>query len=149
MPISELSAPRRIGDLRRKQGSGRGVLSPLGCLWRKTHLSLRKSGEETLESDIHPPFASPTPSILEMLCMTATATQLAGSPLSSPLPLSRGLSLLLPGGEYQCCSGLADIHSKPTPFNEVRQLRTPRREEGDTSCEGENRKDEAIADSPY
>lgn len=79
--------------------------------------------------------------------MTATATQLAGSPLS-PL-LSLGLSLLLPGGEYQCCSGLADIHTKPTPFNEVRQLRTPRREEGDTSCEGENRKDEAIADSPY
>lgn len=147
MPISELSAPQRIGDLRRKQGSGRGILGPLGCLWSKTHLSLRKSGEETLESDIHPLFASPPPAVLEMLCMTATATQLAGSPLS--LPLSLGLSLLLPGGEYQCCSGLADIHTKPTPFNEVRQLRAPCREEGDTNCEGENRKDEAVADSPY
>lgn len=121
---------------------------PLAVSRSRTHLSLRKSGEETLESDIHPPFASPLPpSVLEMLCMTATATQLAGSPLS---PLSPGLSLLLPGGEYQCCSsGLADIHTAPTPFNEVHQLRTPRREEGDTSRKGENKKDETVADSPY
>lgn len=33
---------------------------PLAASRSKTHLSLRKSGEETLESDIHPPFASPS-----------------------------------------------------------------------------------------
>lgn len=64
---------------------------PLAVSRSRTHLSLRKSGEETLESDIHPPFASPLPpSLLEMLCMTATATQLAGSPLSPSV--SRPLS---------------------------------------------------------
>lgn len=44
---------------------------------------------------------SPPPiPILEMLCMTATATQPAGSPLSPSLSFS--LSLPLPRGEYQC-----------------------------------------------
>ncbi len=103
--IFELSAPWRIGDLRgggEEWGGGGGggdFLGPLGCLWSRTHLSLRESAEETLESDIHPPS---TPSILEMLCMTATATQPAGSPLSPSLSLS--LSLPLPRGEYQCRS---------------------------------------------
>lgn len=74
------------GEMRRRRGGP--FLGPLGCLWSRTHLSLRESAEETLESDIHPP-SSPPPSILEMLCMTATATQPAGSPLSP----SRCLSL--------------------------------------------------------
>lgn len=43
---------------------------------------------------------SPPIPILEMLCMTATATQPAGSPLSPSLSFS--LSLPLPRGEYQC-----------------------------------------------
>lgn len=63
LPISELSVPQRIGDLKRKQGSGRGFLVPLAVSRSRTHLSLRKSGQETLESDIHPPFASPPPSL--------------------------------------------------------------------------------------
>lgn len=87
----------RGGMRRRREGP---FLGPLGCLWSRTHLSLRESAEETLESDIHPPSTRPPFSILEMLCMTATATQPAGSPLS-PL-LSPSLSLPLPGGEYQC-----------------------------------------------
>lgn len=52
------------------------------------------------------------------------------------------------GENINAVAGLADIHTTPKPFNEVHQLRTPRREEGDTSCEGENRKDETVADSP-
>lgn len=74
--IFKLSTPQRIGDLRGgggEEGPG-SFLVPLGCLWSRTHLSLGESAEETLESDIHP---LPTP-ILVMLCMTATATQLAG-----------------------------------------------------------------------
>lgn len=78
-----------------EEGGGGHFLGPLGCLRSRTHLSLRESAEERLESDIHPPIP-----ILEMLCMTATATQPAGSPLSPSLSFS--LSLPLPRGEYQC-----------------------------------------------
>lgn len=83
---------------RNEEEGGGPFLGPLDCLWSRTHLSLRESAEETLESDIHPttPPPFPRPSILEMLCMTATATQPAGSPLSPTL------SPPLPGGEYQC-----------------------------------------------
>lgn len=104
--LADLRAVNSLEDWRSEgwKGGKRGrwegpFLGPLDCLWSRTHLSLRESAEETLESDIHPP-SIPHPSILEMLCMTATATQPAGSPLSPSLSLS--LSLLLPGGEYQC-----------------------------------------------
>lgn len=41
---------------RDEEEAGRGpFLGPLGCLWSRTHLSLGKSAEKTLESDIHPP----------------------------------------------------------------------------------------------
>lgn len=94
--LEDLRSEGWRGGVRRRRGGP--FLGPLGCLWSRTHLSLRESAEETLESDIHPPSAPP-PSILEMLCMTATATQPAGSPLS--LTPSLSLSLPLPGGEYQ------------------------------------------------
>lgn len=99
--LEDWRSERWRGGMRRRRG--RPFLGPLGCLWSRTHLSLRESAEETLESDIHPPSSTPPttppPSILEMLCMTATATQPAGSPLSSSQSLS--LSLPLPRGEYQ------------------------------------------------
>lgn len=69
----------------------------------------------------------PPPSILEMLCMTATATQPAGSPLSPSLFLCLGENI-------NAVVLLADIHTPPTPFNEIHQLRTPYRETDDNGC---------------
>lgn len=92
------------------------------------------------------PLPPPPPSVLEMLCMTATATQLTGSPLSLCLRASPFFRL---GENINAVAGLADIHTTSPAFNEVHQLRTPRREEGNTSCEGVDRKDEAVVDSPY
>lgn len=49
-----------MGGMRRRWG-GAPFLGPLGCLWSRTHLSLRESAEKTLESDIHPPSTPPPP----------------------------------------------------------------------------------------
>lgn len=69
---------------------GGGVLGPLGCL-EKQNLSLIKEEWRGDTWKWHSPsLCLPPPSVLEMLCMTATATQLAGSPLSPPV--SRPLS---------------------------------------------------------
>lgn len=129
--ILELSAPWRIGDLRGGMRRRRGgpFLGPLGCLWSRTHLSLRESAEETLESDIHPPSTSPSLHFRDAMhdghCHSASRV--------TSLSLSVSLFLCL-GENINAVVLLADIHTTPTPFIEIRQLRTPCRERDDNSC---------------
>lgn len=86
----------------------------------------------------HSPSLRP-PSILEMLCMTATATQPAGSPLSPSLSLCLGENI-------NAVVLLADIHTTPTPFNEI-QLRTPYGETDDNSRKKMKRRKEGQKDA--
>lgn len=115
--------------MRRRRGGP--FLGPLGCLWSRTHLSLRKSAEETLESDIHPPSTSPSLHFRD--AMHDGHCHSAGRVTSlSLLCLSPSLFLCL-GENINAVVLLADIHTTPTPFNEIHQLWTPYREKDDNS----------------
>ena len=87
----------RERERERVKGWG-GPHGPRGWLLSRTHLSLKESAKETLESDIQPPLPLPSPTILlppsfhfrdamhDGHCHSASRVTLSPSP----------------GGEYQC-----------------------------------------------
>lgn len=69
-----------------EEGGGGHFLGPLGCLRSRTHLSLRESAEERLESDIHPPHPHFRDAMHDGHCHSAS--RVTSLSLSVFLPLS-------------------------------------------------------------